>query len=82
MTFSELLGDKILQHGESGNESIEISTDQLNGKTVALYFSLVYSYFIDDYASPFSFFLELIGVHHAEILHQSWPNDTKDLVMK
>ncbi|CAF3901886.1 unnamed protein product, partial [Rotaria sp. Silwood1] len=39
MTFSELLGEKLLQHNESGNESNEISTNQLDGKTIALYFS-------------------------------------------
>ncbi|CAF2960869.1 unnamed protein product [Rotaria sp. Silwood2] len=39
MTFSELLGEQLLQHNESGTESNEISTTQLNGKTVALYFS-------------------------------------------
>ncbi|CAF4033577.1 unnamed protein product, partial [Rotaria sp. Silwood1] len=39
MTFSELLGEQLLQHNESGSESNQISTDQLNGKTVALYFS-------------------------------------------
>ncbi|CAF0809213.1 unnamed protein product [Rotaria sordida] len=39
MTFSELLGEQLLQHNQSGSESNQISTDQLNGKTVALYFS-------------------------------------------
>ncbi len=42
MTFNELLGEQLLQHNESNNESNQISTDQLNGKTVALYFSSVY----------------------------------------
>jgi hypothetical protein len=36
-TFNELLGDKLIQN----NESDEILTDQINGKTVALYFSFV-----------------------------------------
>ncbi|CAF3564612.1 unnamed protein product [Rotaria sp. Silwood2] len=39
MIFSELLGETLLQNNDSGNESNEISTNQLNGKTVALYFS-------------------------------------------
>ncbi|CAF1118739.1 unnamed protein product [Rotaria sordida] len=39
MTFSELLGEKLLQHNESGDEYAEISTNQLHDKTVALYFS-------------------------------------------
>ncbi|CAF5031509.1 unnamed protein product, partial [Rotaria sp. Silwood1] len=34
-----LLGEQLLQHNESGNDSDKMSTDQLNGKTVALYFS-------------------------------------------
>jgi len=41
-TFKELLGEKILQHKSSDDEIEEISTDELNGKTVALYFSLVF----------------------------------------
>jgi hypothetical protein len=41
-TFTELLGEQLLHHNESNNEVHQISTDQLNGKTVALYFSLVY----------------------------------------
>jgi hypothetical protein len=42
-TLNELLGNQLIQHNESDeNETNEISTDQLNGKTVALYFSFVY----------------------------------------
>ncbi|UJR24056.1 hypothetical protein I4U23_027024 [Adineta vaga] len=38
-TFTELLGENLLQHNESGEETSQISTDKLNGKYVALYFS-------------------------------------------
>ena len=38
-TFTELLGEHLLQHEESGENNKEISADQLNGKYVALYFS-------------------------------------------
>jgi hypothetical protein len=41
-TFSELLGEELLQHNESDNGSHQISTNQLNGKIVALYFGSVY----------------------------------------
>jgi hypothetical protein len=41
-TFSEILGEHIVEHNESGDGSKTVSTDQLNGKTVALYFSYVY----------------------------------------
>ncbi|CAF2584474.1 unnamed protein product [Rotaria sp. Silwood2] len=37
--FNELLGEELVQHNESGDESSLISTNQLDGKTVALYFS-------------------------------------------
>ncbi|CAF1685630.1 unnamed protein product [Rotaria magnacalcarata] len=39
MTLNELLGEEILQHNESDCKSAEVSTNQLNGKIVALYFS-------------------------------------------
>lgn len=38
-TLKELLGDKLLQHNDSGDETVEISTDELNEKIVGLYFS-------------------------------------------
>jgi len=38
-TFTELLGEKLIQHNESGEGTTEILTDQLNGKYIALYFS-------------------------------------------
>ncbi|CAF1372002.1 unnamed protein product [Adineta ricciae] len=38
-TFTDLLGEHLLQHEESGENNTETSTDQLNGKYVALYFS-------------------------------------------
>jgi hypothetical protein len=69
-TFNELLGEHLLQHSESGNESTEVSTNQLNGKIVALYFSYVYYKLIERHIFFFDF-LEHIGVHHAEILHQN-----------
>ena len=40
-TLGELLGEQILQHNEDGKGSNQISTSQLNGKTIALYFSYV-----------------------------------------
>jgi nucleoredoxin len=44
-TFSELLGEQLLQYNlEGGDEANEISTNELNGKTVALYFSFVFLY--------------------------------------
>jgi hypothetical protein len=55
-TLNELLGDQLLQHNEVGKESNQISTNQLNGKTVALYFSFVYSQMIEIHISCFSFF--------------------------
>jgi nucleoredoxin len=40
ITLNELLGDQLIEHDESkDNQTNEISIDQLNGKTVALYFS-------------------------------------------
>lgn len=41
MTFTELFGEKLLQYNGVTNEINEISTNELNGKTIALYFSLV-----------------------------------------
>ncbi len=41
MTLNELLGEQLLQHSKDDNELNQISTNQLNGKTVALYFSSV-----------------------------------------
>ena len=41
MTLHELLGKRLFQQNESGDELSQISTSQLKGKTVALYFSLV-----------------------------------------
>ena len=40
-TFGELLGEQLLQYNESSGEANEISTNELHGKTVALYFSFV-----------------------------------------
>ncbi|CAF1172863.1 unnamed protein product [Rotaria sp. Silwood1] len=39
-TLNELLGEQLLQHNESGDETSQIPTNQLNGKTIALYFSV------------------------------------------
>ncbi len=41
-TFNELLGEQLLEHNESDNEPIQISTNELNGKRVGLYFGSVY----------------------------------------
>ena len=63
-TLTELLGEELLEHSESK----KISTNQLHGKTIALYFS--YVFFTNE--SDFRLFsLELIGVHHVETLHQN-----------
>ena len=40
-TFNKLLGEQLVEHNESTNESNEISTNQLNGKNVGLYFGSV-----------------------------------------
>lgn len=40
-TFTELLGDQLIQQNESNNETNQISSNELNGKTIALYFSFV-----------------------------------------
>jgi hypothetical protein len=47
-TFTELLGEQLLQHNESGDQLIHIATNQLNGKTIALYFSSVFISQFDD----------------------------------
>ena len=39
--FRELLGEGLLQYNEIDKEFDQISTSQLNGKTVVLYFSYV-----------------------------------------
>ncbi|CAF2625664.1 unnamed protein product [Rotaria sp. Silwood2] len=39
ITFNELLGEQLLEHNESNNESNQISTNELNEKSVGLYFS-------------------------------------------
>ncbi|CAF3680304.1 unnamed protein product [Rotaria sp. Silwood1] len=39
MTLNELLGEQLLEHNESNNESNEISTNELIEKNVGLYFS-------------------------------------------
>jgi hypothetical protein len=41
-SFNELLGEQLLEHNESGDGTKQISTNQLNGKDVGLYFSSVY----------------------------------------
>ena len=41
ITFSKLLGEQLLEHNESNNEPNQISTNQLNGKKVGLYFASV-----------------------------------------
>ncbi|CAF4294027.1 unnamed protein product, partial [Rotaria sp. Silwood2] len=38
-TFNELLGEQLLEHNESNSESNQISTNELNGKNVGLYFA-------------------------------------------
>ncbi|CAF4734521.1 unnamed protein product [Rotaria sp. Silwood1] len=38
-TFNKLLGEQLLEHNESNNESNQISTNELNGKHVGLYFA-------------------------------------------
>ena len=40
-SFNKLLGEQLVEHNESTNESNEISTNQLNGKNVGLYFGSV-----------------------------------------
>ncbi len=40
-TFNELLGEQLLEHNESNNETKQISTNELNGKNVGLYFAYV-----------------------------------------
>jgi hypothetical protein len=40
-SFTELLGEKLSQHNESNNETNEISTNELDGKHVGLYFASV-----------------------------------------
>jgi hypothetical protein len=42
MSLNELLGEKLVQNNESDNKLNEETTSQLDGKTVALYFSFVY----------------------------------------
>lgn len=42
-TITEILGEQLIQHNDSNTEPIQISTNELNGKTIALYFSLVFS---------------------------------------
>jgi hypothetical protein len=41
-TLNELLGENLVQHNESNDKLDEVSTSQLDGKTIVLYFSLVY----------------------------------------
>jgi hypothetical protein len=65
-TLSELLGEQILQHNEDGKGSNQISTNQLNGKTIALYFSYVNHQMIEINIYRFIFLVH-IGVHLAEI---------------
>lgn len=56
--MSELLGEKLLQHAEPNR----ISSSQLNGKTVCLYFSFVALEVIDVMCVSVSCFPVLIGV--------------------
>ena len=42
-TLNELLGVELLQHNESDQQTKTISTNELQGKTVAIYFSYVTS---------------------------------------
>ena len=63
-TLTELLGEELVAH----NESKKISTNQLNGKMIALYFSYVAFSTKSDLKV---FCLEPIGVPHADHLHQN-----------
>ncbi|CAF1053317.1 unnamed protein product [Adineta ricciae] len=38
-TLKEILGEKLVQHNQSDDKPSEISADELNGKSIALYFS-------------------------------------------
>ncbi len=40
-TLNELLGEKLVQHNESDEKTSEVSTNEFDGKIVALYFSSV-----------------------------------------
>ncbi len=40
-SFNELLGEQLLEHNESNNELNQISTNQLNGKTIGFCFASV-----------------------------------------
>jgi hypothetical protein len=42
ISLNELLGEKLVQNNESDNKLNEVPTSQLDGKTLALYFSFVY----------------------------------------
>ena len=65
-TFTELFGEQLLQYNEPSGDTNELSTNELHGKTVVLYFSFVSDIFIG--WNIVSLFLELIDVL-IEILH-------------
>jgi hypothetical protein len=46
-TIKELLGEQLLEHNAFNNELNQISTNQLNGKAVGLYFASVYNQTIE-----------------------------------
>ena len=46
-SLKEMLGEKLVQHNQSVDKPNEISTNELNGKSIALYFSLVSYHSID-----------------------------------
>ena len=40
-TIKELLGEQLIEHDASNNGIKQISTDELNGKSIALYFGFI-----------------------------------------
>jgi len=67
-TLNDLLGEKLVQNNESDDKLNEVTTSQLDGKTLALYFSFVYLKLI---FKKNSFSVGLTGAGHVEILHQN-----------
>ena len=70
-SLEEIFGEKLVQYNESDGKSSEISTVELNGKSIAFYFSFVSRLSIyRQTMSQLSFVLVHIGVHHVVILLQ------------